>query len=186
MPTSTKVERRLWEISDDLRRLQEEIEQICAEDEDLQEPLEEASALSLEEKLAEWDSTKECFEAKVLAIAEVTHQVKQLIALRTQEKNRLNQLIAKATRRLAVLSDFLTKNMIVAGVDKVSGVRHEISLRQSTSTVLKDGVTVDDLPEEILTRSDPKPDLNAIARGLKEGKYQNYAQFQKSSYVVIK
>ena len=157
MTTST----RLWELSEEIRQLENAISAI-ADDESLTD---ENKETKLQEIFAQWLETGESFKAKAEQVARYIRHQEALAEARKTEARRIKELASQAENQAARLRKYLSNQMILSGVDRIDGVSTKISLRQKPSQVLLN-VPVEELPAEYV-RVTHKPDLTKIKALLK-------------------
>jgi|GEM_PF-3580981 len=157
MTTST----RLWELSEEIRDLENAISAI-ADNETLDD---EDKETKLQEIFALWLSTGESFKAKAEKVARYIRHQEALAEARKNEAKRIKELATQAENQAARLRKYLTNQMILSGVDRIDGVSTKISLRKKQQRVLLN-VPVEELPAEYV-RVTHKPDLTKIRASLK-------------------
>jgi len=152
---------RLWELSEEIRHLENAISAI-ADDETLND---ENKETKLQETFAQWLETGESFKSKAEQVARYIRHQEALAEARKAEAKRIRELASQAENQANRLRKYLTNQMIMSGIDRIDGVSTKISLRQKPSQVLLN-VTAEELPTEYV-RVTHKPDLTKIKALLK-------------------
>jgi len=152
---------RLWELSEEIRELENAIAFI-ADDETLND---EDKETKLQETFATWLETGESFKAKAEQVARYIRHQEALAEARKAEAKRIRELATQAENQAARLRNYLTNQMMLSGVDRIDGVSTKISLRKKQPIVLIN-VPAEELPPEYV-RITHKPDLTKIRAALK-------------------
>ena len=152
---------RLWELSEEIRELENAISAI-AESETLSE---EEREDKLQETFNKWLSTGESFKLKAEQVARYIRHQEALAEARKEEAKRIRELASQAENQAARLRKYLTNQMMLSGVDRIDGVSTKISLRKKQPQVLIN-VPAEELPAEYV-RVTYKPDLTKIRAALK-------------------
>ena len=152
---------RLWELSEEIRELENAIASI-SDDETLND---EDKETKLQETFAQWLSTGESFKQKAEQVARYIRHQEALAEARKTEARRIKELASQAENQAARLRKYLTNQMMISGIDRIDGVSTKIGLRQKPSQVLLN-VPPEELPAEYV-RITHKPDLTKIRTALK-------------------
>ena len=166
---------RLWELSEEIRQLENTISAI-ADDETLND---EDKETKLQKTFARWLSTGESFKAKAEQVARYIRHQEALAAARKEEAKRIRELASTAENQAAKLRKYLTNQMTLSGVDRIDGVTTKISIRKKQPQVLLKAPP-EELPAEYV-KITHKPDLTKIRAALKidtEGEI-NWASFSE-------
>ncbi|MCC0178424.1 siphovirus Gp157 family protein [Waterburya agarophytonicola K14] len=152
---------RLWELSEEIRELENAISAI-ADDETLDD---EEKETKLQETFAQWLETGESFNAKAEQVARYIRHQEALAEARKTEARRIRELASQAENQAARLRKYLTSQMILSNVNRIDGVSTKISLRKKQPQVLLN-VPPEELPAEYV-KVTHKPDLTKIRAALK-------------------
>ena len=152
---------RLWELSEEIRELENTISAI-ADDETLTE---EDREDKLQEMFAQWLSAGESFKQKAEQVARYIRHQEALAAARKEEAKRIRELASQANNQATRLRQYLVNQMVMSGVDRIDGVTTKISLRKKQPQVLLK-TSPEELPAEYV-RITHKPDLTKIRVALK-------------------
>ena len=152
---------RLWELSEEIRELENTISAI-ADDETLTE---EDREDKLQEMFAQWLSAGESFKQKAEQVARYIRHQEALAAARKEEAKRIRELASQANNQATRLRQYLVNQMVMSGVDRIDGVTTKISLRKKQPQVLLK-TSPEELPVEYV-RVTHKPDLTKIRAALK-------------------
>lgn len=167
---------RLWELSEEIRQLENAISAI-ADDETLDE---EDRETKLQETFNKWLSAGESFKTKAEQVARYIRHQEALAEARKAEAKRIRELAQQAENQAAKLRKYLTSQMMISGVDRIDGISTKINLRKKQPTVMLN-VPPEELPPEYV-RITHKPDLTKIRAALKtdsEGEI-DWASFSES------
>jgi hypothetical protein len=147
---------KLWELSEEVLRLEEEIA-LVEEDEDLNDSEKEqrVEALILRYLQAEGD-----FNQKSLAIASYIKHQETLSEARKAEYRRLRALSEQAEKSAERLRGYLLKEMERLGKTKVEGATGKVSLRRKPKRVILN-CEPEDLPPQFV-EVEYKPKLREI------------------------
>lgn len=167
---------RLWELSEEIRELENAISAI-ADDETLSE---EEQENRLQEMFAQWLKTGESFKVKAEQVARYIRHQKALAAARKEEAKRIRELASQAENQAIRLRQYLVNQMVMSGVDRIEGVSTKIGIRKKQPQVLLN-VPPEELPVEYV-RVTHKPDLTKIRALLKAdtGGEINWASLSES------
>lgn len=152
---------RLWELSEEIRELENAIASI-ADDETL---LEEKREVKLQEMFARWLSTGESFKVKAEQVARYIRHQEALAEVRKDEARRIRELGQQAENQAARLRQYLVNQMLMSGVNRIEGVTTKIGIRKKPPQVLL-RVPPEELPVEYV-RITHKPELTRIRAALK-------------------
>lgn len=152
---------RLWELSEEIRELENAIALII-DDETLTE---EDKETKLQETFARWLSKGESFKIKAEQVARYIKHQEAIAEARKAEAKRIQTLAQQAENGAARLRKYLIDQMIRSDVQKIDGVSTKISLRKKQPEVLLN-VSPEKLPSEYV-RLTYKPDLTKIRKLLK-------------------
>ena len=152
---------RLWELSEEIRQLEDAIA-LIADDETLNE---EEREERLQQMFATWLKTGESFKAKAEQVARYIRHQEALAAARKTEAGRIRELGQQAENQAVRLRQYLTNQMTISGVDRIDGVTTKISIRKKQPQVLLK-IAPEELPAEYV-RITHKPDLTKIRAALK-------------------
>lgn len=152
---------RLWELSEEIRQLENAISAI-ADDETLND---EDRETKLQETFNKWLETGESFKQKAEQVARYIRHQEALAVARKEEARRIRELASTAENQAARLRKYLTNQMMISGVDRIDGVTTKISIRKKQPQVLLN-VPPEELPTEYV-RVTMKPDLTKIRSALK-------------------
>ncbi len=152
---------RLWELSEEIKELENAIATLV-EDETLSE---EEREDRLQEMFARWLKTGESFKQKAEQVARYIRHTEAVATARKAEARRIRDLATQAENQAARLRKYLTNQMILSGVDRIEGVSTKISLRKKQPIVLLN-IPAEELPPEYV-RVTHKPDLTKIRAALK-------------------
>ncbi|MEL6929665.1 MAG: siphovirus Gp157 family protein [Cyanobacteria bacterium J06600_6] len=152
---------RLWELSEEIRELENAIA-LIADDETLTD---EDKETKLQKTFARWLETGESFKTKAEQVARFIRHQEALAEARKTEARRIRELASQAENQAARLRKYLTSQMIISGVDRIDGVSTKISIRKKPFQVLLN-VPPEELPAEYV-RVTHKPDLTKIKALLK-------------------
>ena len=152
---------RLWELSEEIRELENAISAI-ADDETLSD---EDKENKLQETFAQWLETGESFKAKAEHVARYIRHQEALAEARKTEAKRIRELATQAENQAARLRKYLTSQMLISNVDRIDGVSTKIGIRKKPPQVLLN-VPPEELPAEYV-RVTHKPDLTKIKALLK-------------------
>ena len=161
---------RLWELSEEIRELENEISAISrsevpsaiADDETLSD---EDREDKLQKMFARWLTAGESFKVKAEQVARYIRHQEALAEARKQEAKRIRELASQAENQATRLRNYLTSQMVLSGVDRIEGVSTKISIRKKQPQVLLN-VSPEELPAEYV-RVTHKPDLTMIRMALK-------------------
>lgn len=166
---------RLWELSEEIRELENAISAI-ADDKTLTEEVREDK---LQKMFARWLSTGESFKKKAEGVARYIRHQEALAEARKQEARRIRDLATQAESQAARLRKYLTNQMLLSGVDRIEGVSTKIGIRKKQPQILLN-VPVEELPAEYV-RVTHKPDLTKIRAALKNNENAiNWASLSES------
>jgi hypothetical protein len=152
---------RLWELSEEIRELENAISAIV-DDETLTEEVREDK---LQKMFATWLSTGESFKVKAEQVARYIRHQEALAGVRKEEARRIRELASQAENQAARLRKYLTNQMLMSNVNRIDGVSTKISIRKKQPQVLLN-VPAEELPTEYV-RITHKPDLTKIRAALK-------------------
>ena len=152
---------RLWELSEEIRELENAISAI-ADDENLTEEVREDK---LQKMFAQWLDTGESFKAKAEQVARYIKHQEALAEARKTEAGRIRELGQQASNQANRLRQYLVNQMVMSGVDRIEGVSTKIGIRKKQPQVLLN-VLAEELPTEYV-RVTHKPDLTKIRAALK-------------------
>ena len=152
---------RLWELSEEIRRLEDAISAI-ADDKTLTEEVREDK---LQKMFARWLSTGESFKIKAEQVARYIRHQEALAEARKTEARRIRELASQAENQAARLRKYLTNQMLMSNVNRIDGVSTKISLRQKPDRVLLN-IPPEELPAPYV-KVTHKPDLTKIKALLK-------------------
>ncbi len=152
---------RLWELSEEIKELENAISAI-ADDETLND---EDKETKLQESFNQWLSKGESFKVKAEQVARYISHQEALAEARKTEARRIRDLATVAENQATRLRQYLTNQMTIAGVDRIDGVSTKISLRKKQPEVLLN-VPPEKLPAEYV-KVTYKPDLTKIRKLLK-------------------
>jgi Siphovirus Gp157 len=159
--TMTQSNPRLWELSEEIKQLEDAIA-LIADDESLTEFVKETK---LQETFATWLSTGESFKVKAEQVARYISHQEALAEARKIEARRIRDLATIAENQATRLRQYLTNQMTIAGVDRIDGVSTKIGLRKKQQEVLLN-VAPEKLPAEYV-KVTYKADLTKIRKLLK-------------------
>jgi hypothetical protein len=157
----TQSNPRLWELSEEIKQLEDAIA-LIADDETLTD---EDKETKLQETFATWLSKGESFKVKAEQVARYIRHQETLAEARKVEARRIRDLATVAENQAARLRKYLSNQMMMSGVDRIDGVSTKISLRKKQPEVLLN-VPPEKLPAEYV-RLTYKPDLTKIRALLK-------------------
>ncbi len=157
---------RLWELSEEIRELENAISAIAL-DETLNDEYKETK---LQETFAQWLETGESFKQKAEQVARYIRHTEAIAEARKTEARRIRELASLAENQAGRLRKYLTNQMIMSNVNRIDGVSTKISLRQKPSQVLLN-VPPEELPAPYV-KVTHKPDLTKI-RALLKANSQN-------------
>ena len=152
---------RLWELSKEIRQLENTISAI-ADDETLNN---EEKETKLQETFNKWLSAGESFKAKAEQVARYIRHQEALAEARKTEARRIRELASQAENQATRLRKYLTNQMTISGVDRIEGVTTKISIRKKQPQVLLK-TSPEELPADYV-RVTHKPDLTKIRAALK-------------------
>ena len=152
---------RLWELSEEIRELENAISAI-ADDETLND---EDKEVKLQKTFATWLETGESFKVKAEQVARYIRHQEALAEARKAEAKRIRELATQAENQAGRLRKYLTSQMIISGVDRIDGVSTKISIRKKPPQVLLN-VPPEELPNQYV-KVTHKPDLTRIKALLK-------------------
>jgi hypothetical protein len=152
---------RLWELSEEIKQLEDAIALII-DDETLTE---EDRETKLQETFNQWLSTGESFKQKAEQTARYIRHQEALAEARKTEARRIRDLASQAENQATRLRQYLTNQMMLSGVDRIDGVSTKIGLRQKQPQVLIN-VPPEKLPAEYV-KVTYQPDLTKIRKLLK-------------------
>ena len=152
---------RLWELSEEIKQLEDAIA-LIADDETLTEEEREAK---LQETFATWLSRGESFRVKAEQVARYIKHQEAIAEARKTEAKRIQTLAKQAENGAARLRKYLIDQMIRSDVQKIDGISTKIGLRQKQQEVLIN-VAPEKLPAEYV-KVTYKPDLTKIRALLK-------------------
>ena len=152
---------RLWELSEEIKQLENAIA-LIADDETLAE---EDKETKLQETFNKWLETGASFKVKAEQVARYISHQEALAEARKSEARRIRDLASQAENQATRLRQYLTNQMTIAGVDRIDGVSIKIGLRKKQPQVLLN-VPPEELPAEYV-RVTHKPDLTRIRASLK-------------------
>ena len=152
---------RLWELSEEIQKLENAISAI-ADDETLND---EDKETKLQETFAQWLSTGESFKVKAEQVARYIKHQEALSEARKAEARRIRELASQAENGAANLRKYLIAQMIRSNVQKIDGVSTKIGLRKKQQEVLLN-VAPEKLPPEYV-KVTYQPDLTKIRTLLK-------------------
>ena len=174
--TKKMTKARLWELSEEIRELENAIA-LIADNENLASEIKE---VKLQEIFNQWLSTGESFKAKAEKVARyIRHQESLAIARKTEAK-RIKDLATIAENQAARLRRYLTNQMILSNIDRIDGISTKIGLRRKQPRVLLN-VPPEKIPAEYV-KIDHKPDLVKIRELLKADtkKVISWASFEEN------
>jgi hypothetical protein len=154
---------RLWELSDEIRQLEEEISFIL-EDEVLAE---EEREIQLQKTFAHWLEAEESFKVKAEKVAAYIRYQEVLAEARKAEAKRIRALAEQAENTASRLRKYLTDKMLHSGVDRIEGLTVKISLRKKPPQVLLN-IAPENLPPDCV-KITYEPKLTKIKELLKQG-----------------
>ncbi len=154
---------RLWELSEEIGQLEEEISSIL-EDETLAE---EERETQLQKTFASWLKAGESFKIEAEQIAAYIRHQEILAEARKSEAKRIRALAEQAENTANRLRKYLTDKMLHSGVDRIEGVTVKISLRKKPPQVLLN-ITPEELPPDCV-KITYEPKLTKIKELLKQG-----------------
>ena len=152
---------RLWELSEEIRQLEDAISAI-ADDESLTD---EDKETRLQEMFARWLETGKSFKTKAEQVAKYIKHQEALAEARKTEAGRIRELGQQASNQANRLRQYLVNQMVMSGVDRIEGVSTKIGIRKKQPQVLLN-VLAEELPTEYV-RVTHKPDLTKIRAALK-------------------
>ena len=152
---------RLWELSEEIRELENAISAI-ADNETLTEEVRE---MKLQKMFAQWLSTGESFKVKAEQVARYIRHQETLAEARKAEARRIRELASQAENGANRLRKYLLDQMLRSDIKKVDGVAVKIGLRKKQPAVLLN-ISAEKLPPEYVQVS-YKPDLAKIRKLLK-------------------
>ena len=152
---------RLWELSEEIRELENAISAI-ADNETLTEEVREDK---LQKMFARWLETGESFKTKAEQLARYIKHQEALAEARKTEAGRIRELGQQASNQANRLRQYLVNQMVMSGVDRIEGVSTKIGIRKKQPQVLLN-VPAEELPTEYV-RVTHKPDLTRIRAALK-------------------
>ena len=169
---------KLWELSDEMRDLEEAIATIQESEEFTDEQKEQR----VESLFQEWLNASGQFEAKALAVAGYIRQQQAIAEARKAEAQRLKTLQAQAENRVKSLKDYLKREMERTGKIKIEGVNGKLSLRKSPGVVsLK--IPEDQVPPEYCQVT-VRPVLSDIKKAVQLGKI-DWAEIVDNGHSLI-
>jgi hypothetical protein len=154
---------RLWELSEEIRQLEETIAMI-AEDETLSE---EEKEIQLQQFFSKWLEIGKSFKTKATQVATYICHQEALAEARKNEAKRIRILAEQAESQANKLRQYLTSQMLRSGVDKIEGTTVKISLRKKPPQVILN-IPSEELPSECV-KVTYEPRLTKIKELLKEG-----------------
>ena len=152
---------RLWELSEEIRQLENAISAI-ADDETLSD---EDKETKLQKTFAQWLETGESFKVKAEQVARYIRHQEALSRARKEEARRIKELASQAENQAVRLRQYLVNQMVMSGVDRIEGVSTKIGIRKKPPQVLLK-VPPEELPPEYV-KVTHKPDLTKIKAALK-------------------
>ena len=152
---------RLWELSEEIRELENAISAI-ADDETLND---EDKEVKLQEMFARWLKTGESFKVKAEQVARYIRHQEALAEARKAEAKRIRELATQAENQAGRLRKYLVNQMLMSNVNRIDGVSTKINIRKKPPQVLLN-VPVEKLPAEYV-RVTHKADLTKIKALLK-------------------
>lgn len=167
---------RLWELSEEIKELENAIASI-ADDDTLNS---EDKEVKLQEAFATWLSVGDSFKAKAEQVARYIKHQEVLVQARKAEVKRIKELATIAENHAKRLRKYLSNQMLLTNCDRIDGVTVKIGLRRKQPRVLLK-VTPEELPSEY-TRKNLEADLVKIRAALKEDpqKLINWAEFSEN------
>lgn len=161
---------KLWELSEDLTELDNEISTIN-DDENIAD--EEKEKL-LNDLLEQYLDSESNFNEKAVNVAQYIKHLENLAELRKAEIKRLTALKNQADNQAKRLRDYLISHMMRTGKKKIEGVSCKLSLRKKPPQ-LELNCEVEDLPQEY-QRITIEPDKTAIKKFIKEHGNKDWAR----------
>lgn len=152
---------KLWELSDEIQKLENAINAI-ADDENLTD---EDRETKLQKTFNQWLETGESFKIKAEQTARYIRHQEALAEARKAEARRIRELAKQAENGAARLRKYLIAQMIRSDIKKIEGTTCKIGLRRKQPRVLLN-VPAEKLPAEYVEIS-YKPDLAKIRKRLK-------------------
>jgi hypothetical protein len=154
---------RLWELSEEIRQLEETISTIV-EDETLSEAEKE---IKQQQFFSQWLEVGESFKVKAAQVAAYIRHQEVLAEVRKNEAKRIRILAEQAESQANKLRQYLTSQMLRSGIDKIEGTTVKISLRKKPPQVILN-IAPEDLPSDCV-KVTYEPKLTKIKELLKEG-----------------
>jgi hypothetical protein len=152
---------RLWELSEEIKQLEDAIA-LIADDETLND---EDKETKLQETFSQWLSTGESFKVKAEQVARYIKHQEAIAEARKVEARRIRELAQQAENGAARLRKYLIDQMLRSDVQKIDGVSTKIGLRKKQQEVLLN-VAPEKLPAEYV-KVTYQPDLTKIRTLLK-------------------
>jgi hypothetical protein len=174
------MESKLWELSDEILKLEEAI-CLVQEEESLLDTEREARIQALFEKFLHVEGD---FEEKALAVANYIRYQEALAEARKQEYRRLRALAEQAEGTAERLRSYLTRELLKAGKTKIEGVNGRVSLRRKPPRVILN-CEPSELPSRFV-KIIHEPRLAEIKNWLKNSNLEvDWASFSESEEFTI-
>lgn len=132
--------------------------------------------------VAQLDQIRGEFTEKAVSIATVYREIDREVKIYKAEEKRLSEIRKKLERHAESVKEYLSRECINTGTEKIIGVSANISFRASEKTIIDNEA---EIPDEYwrITR---EPDLESIKAALKEGKQVDGAHLQSFKNIQIR
>ncbi len=152
---------RLWELSEEIRELEDAIAAII----DNETLSEEDRETKLQKTFNQWLSTGESFKVKAEQVARYIRHQEALAEVRKTEARRIRDLASQTENQATRLRRYLTNQMLLSSINRIDGATVKIGLRQKQPRVLLN-IPPEKLPAPYV-KVTHKPDLTKIRALLK-------------------
>ena len=159
----------LWDITESIDELSQQLDDISAEIGLSDEEIETRCKLIFEEYL----SRNELFEIKANQVGAKIKELEALSTARAMEAKRLSVLAKRSKNQAQRLRLYLSQAMATTGKTRIDGSLCTLSLRPKPST-LRVTIDVEDLPIEY-KRVVETPDIPAIKQAINSGQEIDFA-----------
>ncbi len=164
----------LWELSDDLLKL-ENLITLIEEEENLSKDEKEAKVNQVFE---DWLQTSEDFAEKALRVAAYIRHQESIADARKKESQRLRDLANEAQSQADRLKGYLIRQMKLTGKTKIEGIDGKLSLRKKPPKLCLN-IDPRDLPDEY-KKVEVTPKLAEIKKAIKVNTNIDWAYFDES------
>ena len=151
----------LWEISEEVKDLENQLSEILENTELSDQEKEEKSQALFEE----WLNSEQNFKDKATKVAHYIQHQEAVTKARKEEAQRIQALAKQSENKANSLKKYLLNQMEKSGIAKIEGKTNKISLRKKPAQ-LNIKVNYDQIPQEFV-QIEYKPDKAEIKRYVK-------------------